>query len=196
MLIIGMEGSNTSITHPETKEVKPFSFDFSYWSHDGFKENADGELLATGDKYATQRKVYSDVGADCLNSAFEGYNSTLFAYGQTGQQAKCSHHVAPQLFRCPHCASHRRGVLCCPACRAVFSGSGKSYSMVGYGVNKGIIPICCEEMFKAVVKGVSESKKYQVAVTMLEIYNEVIRSETQSKCAQPIAHRTTLHSPR
>lgn len=28
------------------------------------------------------------------------------------------------------------------------TGSGKSYSVVGYGANKGIVPITCEEIFK------------------------------------------------
>jgi hypothetical protein len=81
--------------------------------------------------------VYEDVGKDCLDAAFDGYNSTLFAYGQTG--------------------------------------AGKSYSMVGYGANKGIIPISCNEMFKAVYEASTAEKKYQVSVTMLEIYNEIIR---------------------
>lgn len=79
-----MAGVNTIIKNPETKEPKTFAFDFSYWSHDGFKEGPDGELIATSDKYATQLMVFKDLGQDVLNSAYDGYNSTLFAYGQTG----------------------------------------------------------------------------------------------------------------
>lgn len=30
------------------------------------------------------------------------------------------------------------------------TGSGKSYSMIGYGENKGIVPITCNEIFKRV----------------------------------------------
>jgi hypothetical protein len=30
------------------------------------------------------------------------------------------------------------------------TGSGKSYSMIGYGANKGIIPISCEEIFRRI----------------------------------------------
>lgn len=33
---------------------------------------------------------------------------------------------------------------------AMFAGSGKSYSMVGYGTNKGIVPISCEEIFRRI----------------------------------------------
>ena len=30
------------------------------------------------------------------------------------------------------------------------TGSGKSYSVMGYGANKGIVPIFCDEIFKAI----------------------------------------------
>ena len=29
-------------------------------------------------------QVFKDLGVDVLNSAFEGYNACIFAYGQTG----------------------------------------------------------------------------------------------------------------
>jgi kinesin family protein 1 len=50
--------------------------------------------------------------------------------------------------------------------------------MVGYGPNKGIIPMVCDEMFRAVEASqadASSGKRYQISVTMLEIYNECIR---------------------
>lgn len=74
----------TIITNPEDDKDKTFTFDYSYWSHDGYHVGDDGELIADNDMYATQRKVYDDLGAGVLDNAFEGYNSTLFAYGQTG----------------------------------------------------------------------------------------------------------------
>lgn len=84
MVCLDMAGVSTIIKNPETKEPKTFAFDFSYWSHDGFKEGPDGELIPLNDKYATQQKVFNDLGQDVLTSAYDGYNSTLFAYGQTG----------------------------------------------------------------------------------------------------------------
>lgn len=30
------------------------------------------------------------------------------------------------------------------------TGSGKSHSMIGYGANKGIVPLACEEIFKRI----------------------------------------------
>ena len=136
-LIIGMQGPMTSIKNPENGQVKPFTFDYSYWSHDQY-EDQDGLLVATGPKYATQLTVYEDVGVSILNNCFEGFNTSLFAYGQTG--------------------------------------SGKSYSMVGYGKNKGIIPIICENLFIRCEEGKKDPNvSYQVTVTMLEIYNEKLR---------------------
>lgn len=45
------------------------------------------------------------------------------------------------------------------------TGSGKSYSMVGYGANKGIVPLACEELFKGIEekrKQASKDEDYQV----------------------------------
>lgn len=38
------------------------------------------------------------------------------------------------------------------------TGSGKSYSMIGYGANKGIVPIACEEIFKRIDSTKSETQ--------------------------------------
>ena len=54
------------------------------------------------------------------------------------------------------------------------TGSGKSYSMVGYGENKGIVPISCEEIFKRISKNEDSNLHYEVEVSMLEIYNEKV----------------------
>ena len=55
------------------------------------------------------------------------------------------------------------------------TGSGKSYSMVGYGANKGIVPISCEEIFKRIADNKEPSLHYEVEVSMLEIYNEKVQ---------------------
>lgn len=52
------------------------------------------------------------------------------------------------------------------------TGSGKSYSMVGYGANKGIVPIFCDELFKAVEEkraGAGPDEEYQVRGTTLYV---------------------------
>ena len=57
------------------------------------------------------------------------------------------------------------------------TGSGKSYSMVGYGNNKGIVPITCEELFKAIEEKRADGSEieFEVSLSMLEIYNEQVR---------------------
>ena len=139
-LIIKMQGQMTSIYNPETpkEEPKKFSFDYSYWSHDGFQEDSEGILVESGgSNYASQRLVFEELGQGVLDNAFEGYNCSLFAYGQTG--------------------------------------SGKSYSMVGYGPNRGIVPITCDELFQTVESNSDSNIRFEITFSMLEIYNEQVR---------------------
>ena len=54
------------------------------------------------------------------------------------------------------------------------TGSGKSYSIFGYGKNKGIVPLVCEEL----LTGDSLKQpnvKSKLSISMLEIYNERIQ---------------------
>ena len=44
---------------------------FSTRSHDGY-EDVDGVLEARSNKYATQRKVFDNLGQGVLDNAFEG----------------------------------------------------------------------------------------------------------------------------
>jgi kinesin family protein 13 len=55
------------------------------------------------------------------------------------------------------------------------TGSGKSYSMVGYGANKGIVPISCDEIFKRISNCPNKDMQFEVSVSMLEIYNEKVQ---------------------
>ncbi|CAF0889778.1 unnamed protein product [Adineta ricciae] len=140
-LIIEMNGNSTFIIDPRSSidEKKQFSFDYSYWSHDGFVELSSGKLEASdsSSNYASQQKVFDELGRDVLKNAFEGFNCSLFAYGQTG--------------------------------------SGKSYSMIGYGVNRGIVPIACDQLFQKIEKQRSATLRFEVAVSMMEVYNEQVR---------------------
>ncbi|KYR00493.1 kinesin-3 [Tieghemostelium lacteum] len=58
------------------------------------------------------------------------------------------------------------------------TGSGKSYSMLGYGEDKGIIPLVCEEMFERInntTTTASEQTVFKVEVSFMEIYNERVK---------------------
>lgn len=138
-LCVRVEGQSTILLNPE-KDEKKYTFDASFWSHDGFKEAETGysypDPADPGKRYADQQQVFETFGQKVLDNAWEGYNCCLFAYGQTG--------------------------------------SGKSYSMVGYGANKGIVPKACEEIFRRIQATGSEAK-FEVSVSMIEIYNEAVQ---------------------
>ena len=41
-------------------------------------------LQADDPNFASQTRVYEDIGIEMLEHAFDGYNVCIFAYGQTG----------------------------------------------------------------------------------------------------------------
>ncbi|KAJ6543932.1 kinesin-like protein [Mycena capillaripes] len=57
------------------------------------------------------------------------------------------------------------------------TGSGKSYSMMGYGPDKGIIPLTCSELFVRVESKTAADPNltFTVEVSYIEIYNEKVR---------------------
>ena len=55
------------------------------------------------------------------------------------------------------------------------TGSGKSYSIFGYGANKGIVPIICDEILNGQTLVNTDKFSFQVMISMLEIYNEKIQ---------------------
>ena len=134
---IDMPGNNQTKIVDDTGKEKTFTFDHSFWSHDGFRTLENGYLEPEDEKYADQKYVFNTVGKQILDNAWLGYHCCLFAYGQTG--------------------------------------SGKSYSMVGYGANKGIVPISCDEIFKRIAQNTDKDKTFEVQVSMLEIYNEKVQ---------------------
>ena len=78
-LIIRMNSRDqtTFIENPLDRTVKFYKYDYSYWSCD---EHLDDNQI-----FATQDRVYQDLGVHMLEHAFEGYNICIFAYGQTGR---------------------------------------------------------------------------------------------------------------
>ena len=67
-VIVQMNGAKTTLLDPSGSVApKEFTFDFSYWSFD-----------AASPAFATNPKVYSDLGVSVLNNAWSGYNCCLF----------------------------------------------------------------------------------------------------------------------
>lgn len=140
--------------HGDLTNLKKFTFDHSYWSHDGFKRNQDGVNVPdlsqpNGEKYVSQERVFEDLGQFLLSNALEGYNSALLAYGQTGSGK--SYTVTGY--------GQNEGIVPRFA-RALFEELDKkaqALSQVGADevANNGL--------------------RYEVYFSMLEIYNEVVR---------------------
>ncbi|KAK3839567.1 MAG: hypothetical protein JOS17DRAFT_679007 [Linnemannia elongata] len=55
------------------------------------------------------------------------------------------------------------------------TGSGKSYSMMGYGEDRGIIPLSCHELFRRIEANTDPTLSYRVEVSYMEIYCERVR---------------------
>lgn len=45
-------GPTTTLINLSTGDERPFTFDYSFWSHDGFLEDANGIYIPTSPKYA------------------------------------------------------------------------------------------------------------------------------------------------
>ncbi|KAG6976095.1 hypothetical protein JG688_00001731 [Phytophthora aleatoria] len=125
------ETQQTIITDPETNIEKAFTFDYSYNS---FAPPSDPA-------HASQQTVWEDIGIKVLEHAWNGFNVSLFAYGQTG--------------------------------------AGKSFSMVGYGSDKGIIPKASAVIFERIEANPSEIT-FKVEASMMEIYNERVKEHNVS----------------
>jgi len=68
--IITYNGSNTFLLQNTTSAAKVFTFDYVF------------------DENASQQDVYEKIGKSVIHDALSGYNSCVFAYGQTGCFAK------------------------------------------------------------------------------------------------------------
>ena len=81
---ISMASTSTILKLGPTRQ---FTYDYSFWSHDGFTEDPDTGAFAKSDEtsqYADQWAVYEAIGEPILNNAEHGFNACIFAYGQTG----------------------------------------------------------------------------------------------------------------
>ena len=71
-----MEGQEVRLQNPEAPGDKPRKFGFhrAYFSTDD----------SMGHPPVTNGEVFQDVGKEVLGQIYQGYNATIFAYGQTG----------------------------------------------------------------------------------------------------------------
>lgn len=75
------------------------------------------------------------------------------------------------------------------------TGAGKSYSMVGYGANKGIVVRACEEIFERIKTIKDPLLRSEVTVSMLEIYNEAVQDLLVKPDQRPKGGLKIRHTP-
>lgn len=131
--IIEMHDQTTILFHPSlpSEEPKKFSFDYSYWSHDGFKQDIphDSASFCVPDPSHINGAKYTDqVTYNRLSNDVRFLQFVLFF---TFFQERVYEDLGKDLLR-----NALEGYNC-----ALFAygqtGSGKSYSIIGYGANKG-----------------------------------------------------------
>ena len=82
--VVDMQDPVTILKAHDGEGERKFTFDYSFWSFDGYQEMENGYLKPVGGKYADQQQVYEKLGKSVLDNAYQGYHCCLFAYGQTG----------------------------------------------------------------------------------------------------------------
>ncbi len=97
--------------------------------------------------------MFADVKS-LVGSVLDGYNVCIFAYGQTG---------AGKTFTMEGRSASRQAVRSCAAPRPT----------AGPSENRGISMRCVKALFKGIA-ALSPQYKFQVHVSMIEIYNEQI----------------------
>lgn len=100
------------------------------------------------DQHCTQRAVYENTAKAVVESSLEGYNATIFAYGQTGTGKTYT--------------------------MEGFNSSGSSSSSANAVEGRGIIPRAIEQIFLHIQANVSARLRFLVRASYLQIYNESI----------------------
>lgn len=168
--IIEIEKNTVLLQNPKhsSDRHKRFTFDYSYWSHDGFMKNELGVNISDpndphGSKYVDQEKVFSDLGHFLLDNALKGYHSALLAYGQTGSGKSytvsgygANEGILPRFARTLFLELDKRTTK---------NEATKSDDETETQASKGLEKTEDDE----------KNEKYEVHFSMIEIYNEVVR---------------------
>lgn len=175
--------------HHNDVQLKKFTFDYSYWSHDGFRRDESGINVPdlahpNSERYVSQDKVFEDLGSFLLKNALEGYNSALLAYGQTGSGK--SYTVSGY--------GQNEGILPRFA-RALFIElekklqGGRKHSQTTDSVAKKHNR---EEPEPERGGERSSADRYEVYFSMIEIYNEVVRDLLAKNHADLVAQSSII----
>lgn len=145
--------------HEHGKKNRKYTFDYVYWSHDESKAEIAKRLRLSN----AEKGNYPCTNVD------DDRSTNMDVYNDLGKK------ILENAWKGYNASIFAYGQ----------TGSGKSYSMVGYGKDYGIIPLICNELFERVHSLQSESTKFKVQVSMMEIYNEKVQDLFAGKKGRP-----------
>jgi kinesin family member 21 len=157
---------------------------------------AGGESLFSFDYVfgddCTQDNIYDDCVSDLLEAAFEGFNATILAYGQTGS-------FLCRSFSFFHSRTYLLTRRCLLSVCFIVSGSGKTFTMgsaaeeVMSEESLGIIPRVIKRLFQMIEQREEENSRntFKVYVQFLEIYGEDIKDLLDQTKTSKVAIRET-----
>lgn len=128
------------------------------------------------DSLSTTERIYEDICYSLVESTLEGYNGTIFAYGQTGCGKTYTMQVSRKEFDTNDFIPSY--IFCLPAKLTVITNILLVYRISQDGSyenasHNGIIPRCFDHIFETI--SISSSVRYLAFISYLEIYNENIR---------------------
>jgi kinesin family protein 1 len=127
-----------------------FKQDHSYWSHDSFKTESNGYFAPENNRYSDQ-VIYFYLNLILFIKSFFFKFSKKKVFNDLGMG------VLNNAWNGFNASLFAYGQ----------TGSGKSYSVVGYGSNKGIVPLVCEEIFKRIDSNKGSGTQFEVCYIRL-----------------------------
>ncbi|SPP79493.1 blast:Centromere-associated protein E [Drosophila guanche] len=106
------------------------------------------------DQTAHNQEVFDRMAKHIVHACMQGFNGTIFAYGQTSSGIYTSLHM-------PRTHSHTYKFP-----------SGKTYTMMGDNQNLGVMVLAAKEIFKQIAN--ENDRDFLLRVGYIEIYNEKI----------------------
>ena len=76
-LVLKASGQTVTIEDPKSSSKRSFTFDYSYWSHDGFEEDETGYFYPVNSTYADQVSDSCATSYHKFTSALECHCSAL-----------------------------------------------------------------------------------------------------------------------
>ena len=108
--------------------------------------------------------MYSDTASSIIEQTVSGFNTTIFAYGQTSSGMLCLHIMSSIL---------------------IFISVGKTHTMHGNPQEPGVIGMAVEQLFYAVED--TPDRRFLMQVSYMEIYNEMVNDLLSDPKTRPAA---------